>query len=161
MFLPFWLLQFNFAVSVDLFFHNLNSSLKSFYCETSAPTEPAASTSQWSTLVLLSCRTHHASVQVLVHATEGVRCHLALAGQQQCDVGDAQRVEGLRVQRPAVGQEDPVGGGGAAGAEAGGAAVGRGLDDVPALLQLLLPFIQDPEDTSASVSTLNMMINRK
>lgn len=87
---------------------------------------------------------HHAGVEVLVHAAERVRRHLSLAGQQQCDVGDAQRVQALRVRRPAVRQEDAVSCRGAAGTEAGRAAVRCGLDDVPALLQLLLPLIQDP-----------------
>lgn len=90
---------------------------------------------------------HHAGVEVLVDAAEGVWGDLSFAGQQQGDVGDAQRVEALRVQSPPVRQEHPVGRRGAAGAQAGRAAVGRRLDDVPALLQLLLPLIQNPAGT--------------
>lgn len=90
---------------------------------------------------------HHAGVEVLVDAAERVRGHLSFAGQQQGDVGDTQRVEALRVQSPPVHQEDPVSRRAAACAEAGRAAVGRGIDDVPALLQLLLPLIQNPAGT--------------
>lgn len=39
--------------------------------------------------------THHAGVEVLVDAAEGVRGDLSFAGQQQGDVSDAQRVEAL------------------------------------------------------------------
>lgn len=90
---------------------------------------------------------HHAGVEVLVHSAEGVRGDLSLAGQQQADVRDAQHVEALRVESPSVRQEHPVSRGGATRAQAGRAAVGRRLDDVPALLQLVLPLIQNPAGT--------------
>lgn len=90
---------------------------------------------------------HHASVQALVHAAERVWRHLSFAGQQQCDVGDSQCVEALGVQSPAVCQEYAVHHRTAAGAQAGRAAVRRGLDDVPALLQSLFTLIQDPAGT--------------
>lgn len=91
--------------------------------------------------------THHAGVQVLVHTAERVWRHLSFARQQQCDVGDSQRVEALGVQSPAVCQKYAVRPWTAAGAQAGRAAVWRGLDDVPALLQSLFTLIQDPAGT--------------
>lgn len=88
---------------------------------------------------------HHAGVEVLLHATERVGGHLPFAGEQQGDVGDAQRVKTLRFRSPSVRQENPVSRGSAAGAQVGRAAVRSRLDDVPARFQLLLPLIQDPE----------------
>lgn len=90
---------------------------------------------------------HHAGVEVLVHAAEGVGRHLALAGQQQGDVGHAQRVEGLGVQGAPVGEEDALSDRPASGAQVGRAAVGRGLDHVPALFRQLLALIQHPGRT--------------
>lgn len=75
-----------------------------------------------------------------------MRRHLPFAGQQQSDVRDAERVEALRIQRPPIRQEHPVSRWTRAGVQTGRATVGRGLDDIPALLQLFLPFVQNPAE---------------
>lgn len=85
-------------------------------------------------------RPHHAAVEVLLHLAEGVRRRLAFARDDDADVGDGQGGVRLAVRRSAVRDVDSLGG---VAADVGGTTSGRGLDEVAALLQPLLPLIQD------------------
>jgi len=94
---------------------------------------------------------HHAAVEVLVHLAEGVRRRLALGRHDDADVGDGQR--GVRLA---------LGGGAAVrdvdalrrrAADVGRPAVGRGLDEVAARLQTLLPLVQHPGDAHTDTHT--------
>lgn len=89
--------------------------------------------------------THHARVEVLVHPAEGVRCHLPFAGHEKGDVGDAQRIQGLRVGRPAVREEGAMGRG-AARAQAGRATVRRVVNHLPARLGGILALVKDSSE---------------
>ena len=84
---------------------------------------------------------HHAAVEVLVHFAERVRRRLALGRDDDADVGDGQRGVRLPLDGAAVRDIDSLGRG---AADVGGAAVGRGLDEVAAWLQPLLPLVQHP-----------------
>lgn len=75
-----------------------------------------------------------------------MRGHFSLAGQQEADISDAQGVETLCVQSTAVGQEHAVSRRTSTRGQTSRAAVGRGLDDVPILFQLLFTLIKNPAD---------------
>lgn len=82
---------------------------------------------------------HHAAIKILLHLAEGVRGRLPLAGDDDADVSDRQGGVRLALRSPPVGDVDALGG---IAADVGGATGGRGLDEVAALLQPLLPLIQ-------------------
>lgn len=82
---------------------------------------------------------HHAAVDVLLHLAEGVWRRLALAGDDDADVGDGQRGVHLALRCPAVRDVDALG---RIAADVGRPPRGRGLDEVTALLQPLLPLVQ-------------------
>lgn len=69
-----------------------------------------------------------------------MRGRLSLARNNDADVGDGQCGVGLALGRPAVGDVDALGG---VAADVGWATGGCSLDYVAALLQSLLPLIQD------------------
>lgn len=79
-----------------------------------------------------------------------MRRHLPFAGHEQRDVGDAQRVQGLRVGCPAVREERAVSGG-AARAQAGRAAVRRVVDHLPARLGGILALIKNSTGTTGKM----------
>lgn len=64
---------------------------------------------------------------------------LALAGDDDTDVGDGQRGVHLALRGPAVCDVDALGG---VAADVGRPPRGRGLDEVATLLQPLLPLVQ-------------------
>lgn len=86
--------------------------------------------------------THHATVQVPVHFTEGVRRSLPLAGDDHADVRHRQGILRLDRRGSTESDEDALRGGGAV-VDVGTAAVRRGLDDLAALDQTVLAIIQD------------------
>lgn len=98
--------------------------------------------------------THHAAVEVLLHLAEGVWGRLSLAGDDDADVGDGQGAVRLALGRPPVRDVDALRG---VAADVGGPAGRRGLDELAALLQTLLPLVQHaahpPEETCSTIST--------
>lgn len=82
---------------------------------------------------------HHAAVDVLLHLAEGVRRCLALARDDDAHVSDGQRGVHLALRGPAVRDVDALRG---VAADVGRPAGGRGLDEVAALLQPLLPLVK-------------------
>lgn len=92
-------------------------------------------------------KTHHAAVEVLIHLTKGMWRRLALAGDNDADVRNCQGVLRLDGRRSAESDEDALRGGGAV-VDVGAAAVRCGLDDLAALDQSLLPFIQHTDKHS-------------
>lgn len=74
---------------------------------------------------------------------------LSLAWDDDTDVGDSQGSVGLTLGSPAVGDVDALRGG---AADVGWTTAGRGLDEVTALLQPLLPLIQHPGRESRAAS---------
>lgn len=99
-------------------------------------------------------QTYHATVEVLVHFTEGVRGDFALAGDDDANVRHRQGVLGLDGRRSAEGDEDALRGGRAV-VDVGAAAVRRGLDDLAALDQTLLAFVQDPKQHDKTESKMS------
>lgn len=85
------------------------------------------------------CLSHHAAVEILLHLTEGVRGRLSLARDDDADVGDSQGGVWLALRCPAVGDVNALGG---VAADVGWTTGGRGLDELAALHQPLLPLIQ-------------------
>lgn len=73
-----------------------------------------------------------------------MRRRLPLAGDDDADVGDSQRVLRLHERCAAEGDEDALRVGRAV-VDVGAAAVGRGLDDLAALDEALLVLIEDAE----------------
>lgn len=92
---------------------------------------------------------HHAAVEILLHLAEGVRRHLPFARQDDADVGDGQGGVRLALRRPAVRDVDPLGG---VAADVGRAAGRRGLDELAARHQALLPLVQHAEGQRGGVS---------
>lgn len=82
---------------------------------------------------------HHAAVEILVHLAECVWGCLPFARDDNADVGDGEGGVGLALSGPAVGDVDALGG---IAADVGWASRGGGLDEMTALLQPFLPFIQ-------------------
>lgn len=98
--------------------------------------------------------THHATVEVLLHLAEGVRRRLPLAGDDDTDVGDGQRVLRLHERCAAEGDEDALRVGRAV-VDVGAAAVGRGLDDLAALDEALLALVEDAARGARSTGELD------
>lgn len=118
-------------------------------CNTGTRWSPTERTTTFHTLVdglrqrriTAKCPTYHATVEVLVHLTEGVRRRLPLAGDDDADVRHRQGVLRLDGLRSAERDEDALRDGGAV-VDVGAAAVRRGLDDLAALNQTLLAVVQ-------------------
>lgn len=74
-----------------------------------------------------------------------MRWRLPLAGDDDADVGDGQRVLRLHERSAAEGDKNALRVGRAV-VDVGAAAVGRGLDDLAALDEALLALVEDAED---------------
>lgn len=93
---------------------------------------------------------HHAAVEILVHLAERVWGRLPFAWDDDADVSDSEgRVE-LALSCPSVGDVDALGG---IAADVGRTTWGRGLDEMTALLQPFLPFIQNSVGQGGHMST--------
>lgn len=101
---------------------------------------------------------HHAAVDVLFHLAEGVRRRLALAGNDDTDVGDGQCGVRLALRGPSVCDVDALGG---VAADVGRPPRGRGLDEVAALLQTLLPLVQHAGGTASVAGVVATKGQRK
>lgn len=87
--------------------------------------------------------THHATVKILVHFAKSVWWYLAFTGDDDTNVSYSQRVLRLDGLWTAKSDEDALWGGRTV-VDIGAAAIRRGLDDLTALDETFLSFIQNP-----------------